>query len=256
MSSIIVSVFCSQCGEQFPFNPTEYRELCYFKLPKHCPKCLDERQHRPDVTLSRKELFGVSCKIASLPPAEWQQVQWEEKDSPAWHLVIKGERFGVSWRGRIDLWSVSSEPPKVGNVVRLSEMEVLKRIAVRKWSSGTRSMERQVPLALAQKENSDSSVEMREEKRIYVRIDPTDELPQGRKLVWIEAHTKTTLKGLGRQYHASLSGSPIWCQKVLGGYRSGRAHSVGWLAVVDPENPVIHSFREGGCVEETRYPAD
>lgn len=65
--AIIISIQCSECGEQFPANLDQYRSMGLAALPKACPKCLDVRQERPDVTVSRKEIFSVCCSIASLP---------------------------------------------------------------------------------------------------------------------------------------------------------------------------------------------
>jgi hypothetical protein len=56
------------------------------------------------------------------------------------------------------------------------------------------------------------------------------------RLVWVTAPYKTTLKGYGRQYAYALKGSPLWAQRVSGGYRSGRAGTSAILALVDDEH--------------------
>jgi len=261
--SIIISIHCSRCGEKFPVNINEYRLLGFHALPKSCPRCKDEEQGRPDVTLQRRELFSVTCRIASLPPVEWVQVRAVAGDKPAWKGVVKGKMFGAAWVGRIDLYSVAPQPPRVGEVVNLVEMQVLKRVA-KKWQHRVRSdfklghaveysVSRRVPLADAENEGA----QVFEERWEYIRLDPADEAdPQGRQLVWAKAHTKTTLKGFGRQYWATIEGNPIWQRTVTGGYRSGRASTTGCLAVVDGDHPLLIVHKEGGAEEITRIPPE
>lgn len=254
----IISIRCSSCGEVFESNATQLVQMGLRDFPRKCPKCLDEFQIRPDVTLARTEIFSVTCRISSLP-GEWQRVEHPD-DHPSWRMVIKGGQFGASWSGRIDLWTTSQEPPQVGDTVRLVEMEVKKRVAKKYWSRPTLEYGvvagwRQISLSDYVEGNPDYRIE--EEVRRYIRLDPApDEDPQGRQLVWVTAYTKNTLKGFGRQFWASLEGSPIWHQEVVGGARSGRFHTTGWLAVVDPDNPVFHNFTESGHTEIKRIPAE
>lgn len=176
-------------------------------------------------------------------------------DFPGWRMVVKGQRFGATWSGRIDLWTVAQEPPKVGDVVYLREMEVIKRVAKARWERatlehGTVSGHRQVPLGT-------EGAEEYEEEREYIRLDPApDREPRERELVWVQAYTKTTIKGFGRQYHAHLEGSPLWHQEVSGGVRSGRAYTQAWLAVVDPDHPIVRVFRENEQEESMRIPPE
>ncbi len=219
---------------------------------------MDKRQDRPDITISRRAIFEVKVKISSTLPCKWQKVEDPKNDTlkPVYHGVIKGDQFGADWNGRIDLWAIMPEPPKVGQAVKLTEMEVEKTVAKEKWSRetmhyGTVHGYKQVPLGTEKAEEFT-------EKRNYVRLEPVeaDENTNYPKLIWVEAYSKTTLKGFGRQYHASLSGSPIWKKEVSGGYRSGRASTTVWLAVVDKNNFVKFSHRENGEENFTYYPPE
>lgn len=251
--AIILKIECGECGQQFAANLDQYREMGMAALPQSCPKCLDCFQQRPDITLERKEIFSICCSISSLP-GEWQRVE-RPNDFPGWRMIIKGSYFGASWSGRIDLWTVAVEPPKIGDVVYLREMEVSKKVAKVRWERatlehGTVSGYRQVPLGT---ENAQEY----EEKREYVRLDlAPDRDPKGRELIWVKARSKTTLKGFGRQYHSFLEGNPLWHTGVSGGVRSGRENTEAWLAVVDKNHPVIRRFKENGQEELERIPAD
>jgi hypothetical protein len=250
---------CQECGEDFAFSPRQYVHLGLPEWPKRCPACLDRAQGRPDITLAREELFRACVRIDSLPAGEWVKstaMPVADGERQPWRLTVKGSRYGADWNGRIDLFSHLPVPPEPGNFVTLVAMRVTKRVAKRAWARqtlehGTVYGERQVPLA-----EDGQGVRQVEEVRTYVRLDPP--MPGGsggRQLVWAEARTKTTIKGLGRQYHAELGGDPIWFHEVRGGYRSGRAHTTARLAVVSAERPMLRLHREGETVEETSFPA-
>lgn len=252
----IVSIRCSVCGNDFNFNVQQYKGLGLADMPDKCPTCLDKRQHRPDITLRRTEIFSAVCLITSLPQAQWERFQGNKDDRPSWHAVIKGNIFGASWQGRIDLWSHGQEPPRVGEMVRLIEMEVVKQVAKKSWERltlehGAVSGEVQVPMEQA----SEEGVRLVEEARRYIRLEPTKQTSD-MQLIWVTAYTKTTLKGFGRQFWAHLEGNPIWSKEISGGARSGRFNTTGMLAIVDRDYPVIHIHTENGHTEETRIPAE
>lgn len=238
--AIILRCICSFCGAEFDVNPSEYSILGLSYLPKRCPKCIDIQQKRPDITLSRKELFSSIVQIHSLPPGEWSRYQAAGTDVPVWRMLVKGSLFGASWNGRIDLWATGGEPPKPSDVVQLSWMESVKRI-VKKEPEVDR----------------DQATSEVEEVRRYVRLDPApDAEPNGRVLVWASAHSKTTLKGFGRQYSESLEESSIWKLGISGGVRSGRERTSAVLAIVHEDSPIRIIHREGGSLEERYIPSD
>lgn len=232
---------CQECGKYFVAYPHLY-PVDWEGDPKCCPTCTDVRQLRPSVVVSRQEMVvydGVT--IESLPFSYgWEERQQDGGDYPTYRMRVLGKAFGANWSGRIDLFA--TQPFEKSSVIMLREMVSEHRVKKVTESrhhiqrdihdSGTHSVTYTVPL------QSDEGEEVIETRK-YLVLEPTDTPASGMKLVWVEAHTKTTLKGLGRQYYAQISGSPIASWSVYGGYRSGRANIHGMLAIVDVEHPVI-----------------
>jgi len=246
----VLKMVCQSCGEEFPVSPEHFARLGFRILPKRCPKCVDLSQRRPSVVVERR-LLNVydGVELVSLPPGEWQDVKAWEKDVPAFKLTIKGSRYGASWSGRIDLFAPVL--PQAGDIVSVREMEVKHLIKVRREQRGTLehgkvTVEKELPITADDPEAEDVI-----RVRRYLTIEPFDGEPTS-KLVWAEARTKTTLKGFGRQYWARVEGAPIASWKVKGGYRSGRAYTVGVLAIVDSDHP-LYVITEGDTEEEKIY---
>jgi hypothetical protein len=245
--------------KEFQYDQEQYRRLGLEQAPKRCPECIDKAQLRPDHTLARREIFAASVVIESLP-GEWEQTpadyQGKSVTVPSWHMYVKGRRFGASWNGRIDIWAQGERPTATGDIVYLRYMEVDKRIAKKSWSlqtleHGFISGERQVAITRLGEEGVREDTETRR----YIRLEPTTEYPDG-TLMWLEAKTKTTLKGFGRQYWAHLQGDGLFKLEVYGAYRTGRAYTSGWLVVVDQDHPVWHVHTEDGETITTRIPAE
>lgn len=269
--TLTVGLTCSQCGSTFQVSLASYDAMGITSLPRRCPTCADVRQHRPQVVLARQELWADDIKVGRSAAellrglAEFRP---RDSDKPCWRLVVKGDRYGASWSGRIDVYS-HVEPVRLGagEVVHLAHMEVRHRVWVQPWTRptmehGTASGYRRVPPPGAETETAPVATrsgetlgepEEREETSQYVALLPSSSGsdPAG-TLVWATARTKTTIKGLGRQYYAALEGSPLWSLRVSGGVRSGRESTDAILAVVEEGNPLIHVFREEGA--ETRTP--
>ena len=75
-------------------------------------------------------------------------------------------------------------------------------------------------------------------------------------LVRVEAHSKYTLKGLGRQYSAGYNADYcLWCVTMGGSCRTGRINTEIIVAVVNAQNPLILWHREGESYEESYIPA-
>jgi len=194
----------------------------------------------------------IMCAIESLP-GDWQQfVTGQHDDHPCVRMTVKGDRYGVAWNGRIDIYAHTTWQP--GDVVWLTELEVVHRVkAVEKRCSTSpftqlaggpvaKIVHEKVPLWY--RREGEEVIETRR----YVRLDNVrDEeianlsdaehatMP---RLVWREAHSKTTIKGFGRQYANQLRGVPLWEKRVSGGCRTGRIHSEGSLALVDDDHPL------------------
>jgi len=238
---------CRDCGKEF-----ESRIIRGFWLSR-CPECADVRQHRPSAVKERTVVVEpIMCAIESLP-GDWQQfVTGQHDDHPCVRMTVKGDRYGVAWNGRIDIYAHTTWQP--GDVVWLTELEVVHRVkAVEKRCSTSpftqlaggpvaKIVHEKVPLWY--RREGEEVIETRR----YVRLDNVrDEeianlsdaehatMP---RLVWREAHSKTTIKGFGRQYANQLRGVPLWEKRVSGGCRTGRIHSEGSLALVDDDHPL------------------
>lgn len=234
---------CSQCSKQFPYYTPE--------PPKLCPRCSDIAQKRPTICIARNTLhkyYGI--KIVSLPK-KWVEKQTGEKnDYPSYYICMKGRRYGARWSGRIDIYA--SRPFEVGDIINIREMQVVhltKKLFVTKHffrGGGSYTIEKPVPYFDAPEE----AVEQKE-KREYLVFEKSRE-PEIARLVWAEAHTKTTLKGLGRQCWASVEGAPLVSWEISGCMRSGRKQTTGVLAIVDEEHPLIIK-KTGGIKGEEVY---
>ena len=248
MSSIpVLKLVCQRCEKEFPVSPEHFMRLGFKHLPKRCPTCKDEIQGRPSVVTER-EVLNVydGVEIVSLPALSWEKVS--ASDIPTYKMVVKGSIYGASWSGRIDIHS--TKIPKVGDIVSIREMYSKHRVKVkrneRKTLHGTVSIEETLPITT---DDPDAYETIHSHR--YLVLEPWEGEPTS-KLVWAEARTKTTLKGLGRQYWARVEGAPIASWKVKGGYRSGRAYTVGVLAIVDSEHP-LYVITEGDIKEEKVY---
>jgi len=251
MNSIpVLKLVCQTCGEEFPVNPGHFAQMGFKNLPKRCPTCADKAQARPSVAVERN-LLNVydGVEIVSLPPGKWQETEGYKKDVPAFRLTVKGSRYGAAWNGRIDLFTAAV--PEIGAVVSIREMESRHLIKVRReqrqtLEHGVVTVEKELPITA---DDPDAKEVIRVHR--YLVLEPFDG-PAICRLVWAEADTKTTLKGFGRQYWADLKGSPIASWQVTGGYRSGRAHTTGALAIVDQDHP-LYVIKTGDIEGEEVY---
>jgi hypothetical protein len=245
---------CDNCGRGFVWSPRSFRAMgLSLRVPKRCPMCNDERQHRPAVVLERRELWGATVRLGETAACLFQHAEvWRasERDIPGWRLTLRGKMFGADWSGRIDVYfQVDPKSLRPGQVVSLSHMESRSRVWVQKWTKQT--MEHGEVSGYARCKPTDEGANEREEAGQYVTILPAPEgvEPVG-TLVWAQAYSKVTLKGFGRQYAARLEGTPLWQMSVKGAARSGRFNTDARLAVVEEGNPLIHVHREDG--EEER----
>lgn len=245
----VIKLVCQKCGRDFDVNPEHFAQLGFKNLPKRCPRCVDEIQRRPSIVQERV-LLNVydGLEIVSLPGA-WEECQGSDKDVAAYKMTVRGSRYGACWSGRIDLFALRSFAP--GDIVSIREMEVKHLVKEHYESRGTIygttvTITTQLPVT---SEDPDAGEVVR--TRRYLVLEPWDG-PAFCRLVWAEARTKTTLKGLGRQYWAELSGAPIAQWRVTGGYRSGRAHTTGVLAIVSDEHP-LYVVKTGAIQGEEVY---
>ncbi|MBD0265535.1 MAG: hypothetical protein ICV78_23295 [Tolypothrix sp. Co-bin9] len=200
---------CRNCGREFMSYFTRGAWLC------RCPQCSDVQQRRPSVVQERNLVYQQICKLESLPKA-WERFQASQKDAGCWKIELRGGDWGASWLGRVDIYSLDLIPPAPGQIVLFEELESVHKI------------------------NQQNALVL--EKRKYVRISAagmqlvSEDSP---RLIWLQARSKTTLKGVGRQYRYDIVGSPLWEWRVKGGVRSGRSWIEGALAIVDNDHPLI-----------------
>ena len=235
---------CRECVQPF---------LCYTKnTAKTCPKCSDVKQLRPSIVETREELFSLDgIKITSLP-GEWVKYKADyETDYPCYKIDLSGSRFGTSWNGRIVIYATHEF--KVGNIVRLREM-----LATHKTKTVTSShknlegddyqLTKETPITSADGEETVLS-------RPYLVLERSERSTATSELISVEAYSKTTLKGFGRQFSANLGGSPIRHWEISGAARSGRFSTTFWLAIVDNDHPVIRFHTENDQTPSKIYPS-
>ncbi len=223
---------CRECQKYFIFWPEKLPGEGAF--PKLCSTCQDVRQGRPSVAVERREIAVYDAvEIVGLPSAEWQEFQGTKTDSPAYKIDVRGKEFGADWNGRIIIYA--ARPYSVGEIVSIRHMEVVHRVKAvseeRQTVYGKVDVEKILPVTA---EEGDEKLFTGQ----YLVLEEAKKEVVG-KLVWAEAHTKTTIKGFGRQYWAEVSGQPLAEWRVNGGVRSGRAHTTGVLAIVSEDYPLV-----------------
>lgn len=198
---------CATCGKQFQSYLVRGAKL------RRCPTCADIKQGRPSIVVDRGIDFHQIIKIENLP-GSWQVFQATRKDAPCWKISVKGDMFGVSFSGRIDIFSHDVVPPKPGDAALFESCVSVHR----------------------REDLPDRPLEIREYFRLSnAGMQAEEELP---RLIWLTAEYKTTIKGLGRQYKNSLVGSPVWEHRISGQCRTGRYGGTGAMAIVDDAHPL------------------
>lgn len=226
---------CEDCGKYFVYYPAALPQA---STPKRCPRCQDLRQNRPSVVEGRREIgFYPGVEVQNLPTTQWvEYTPAYPGDAGCFVMVVKGKDFGEDWKGRIDIFA--SREFGRGDVVNIRYMEAAHRIKVVTETRptlhhGEVAVEHQVPLDHPEGEEALRT-------RRYLVLEPTEPNTESTtRLVWATAYTKTTIKGLGRQFWSKIEGSPIAEWRISGGVRSGRAHTDGVLAIVDADHPLV-----------------
>lgn len=155
-----------------------------------------------------------------------------------WRLNIKGNiGQGVSWIGRLDIYSHIENP--IDQFCNIRLMEVTRNRKITKMEKDENGNEKEI-LDLIEGE-----------KQKYLVLEPSEEESE-LKLYWIRADYKTTLKGLGRQYHAQIDlTTAVWAKEFYSSCRSGRYGSKMALVIVSPDHPAYYK-QTGDIQNETR----
>jgi hypothetical protein len=206
-----------------------------------CPTCADTVQGRPAeaVVVDRRCLQVFPAVAVCLSEKLFAPFQARSKDRPCLRAVIKGDTLknGVSWDGRLDVYAIATELPKVA---RVRVMEVT-------HAKGHSRIERHgEPLMRKEEVRVDYSPSYQ-----YLVLEPTDQAPTA-ALIFPSVCYKTTLKGFGRQYHAKMDASQaLWAQELSCCARSGRFGTYGAIAIVDDQHPVV--TEQTGDVKSKKY---
>lgn len=266
---LTINLHCTRCEKQFQVALDVYRTLEFSTLPKRCPTCCDEIQGRPDVVLDRTTISEYICRVdQSFARFFDRAIEFKPipTDSGSRRLTLKGSDYGAQWSGRVDLYS-HLWPVSAGDVVTVTHNAVKRRVwyvkterrtvfDTRTWTTTRRVPQSYSPIA------GESEVGQREEVNEYLllsrNLDSTaamlqrDALPT---LCFLEAYSKETLKGLGRQFRRRIEGEPLAAWSVSGGCRSGRYGTHAMIAVVDPLDP-LHVVGVGDLADlNTTVPA-
>jgi len=248
--SVVVEKVCRTCGKPFNYSVNTYQALGISSVPEDCPTCCDkkQRQDETDVVRERRclhEFVGVDVR---LPKDLFEVFRANDRSRTGLRAIIKGKDLpgswtGRSWDGRIDVHVPGVDSPDfLPRVGRVRVMEV-------RHAAGHKRTERHgVPMGPKEEVEVEYS-----DTYLYVVIEPmpfADTEPT-MALVLASVDYKTTLKGFGRQWHASLDDSrALWSVRLSNQARSGRFGTLGCLAVVDDSHPVVAT--QTGSLENTR----
>lgn len=274
---MITMQICSECGQPFQIYQRRARGQRY------CPTCADRRQQRPTVVLRREALAAYNgVRIHSLP-GEWRLfTAAADRDEPTWRMEARGEDYGDAWEGTIVIHA--RRPFAAGDVVQLRHMRAVHEVKRATWSrptsswtslsGGPSSVTHSVPVPIAVPDEAIRAyalragepgnlfsrrsaaeaaaegrlrIEVVEEEREYVVLEPST-APATYSLVWLEATSKYTLKGLGAQYAEAIDApDAVWSMSVRGGVRTDRRHTVGRLLVLPAgATAAVESVGHGG----------
>lgn len=194
--------------------------------------------------------FKAPVTIHSLP-GEWMDCEPIKSNATRyWKMEVRGSQYGRNWDGQITIFSHTKEAPQIGDTVYMRIVRAEKRVkqiaffkepfnAGRIESTATLpayTTEEEIPALIESGKlhpNAAGSLLMDAVvEHEYIVLNDTHREPEY-NLVWVEAHTKTTIKGFGAQYRSEIDLSQAyWHQSIHGGVRSGRAHTTGTLALI------------------------
>lgn len=198
---ISVNKICVDCAKEFESF------FVFGTFPSRCETCRDLRKKKDLLTKERQVLQtfeGVRLET-DIP---WVECEKPRKGFQSWKYIRKGDYFGVSWVGRIDLFTEA--PFQKGDCVNIKEMLVTK-----------------IP-------RESQSGESGEEIRRYFQLKKSAIETPALELYLVDTRYKTTLKGFGRQYSYKLevSSEPLLHKRAAGSVRSGRRGGTTHLLVV------------------------
>lgn len=222
---------------------------------KKCETCLGEQRQKKQhqITVDRRCLGSWICKNM-LPRERFEVFTLPYKGSlSSLKATFKGSEFGASWRGRIDIY-VNGEKGKRNEFgflefpeyVRVRYMEVTKQSGIISEPNCNLGQEDTL-------EYSSTNYYLSLDYLYPDEVEGLEEIELDQQIVYVKAYTKTTNKGLGRQFWAKLEGNPIYAWYMRGGARGGRFGTEAAIAIVNKNNPIVS--KTWGDIEEYKsYP--
>jgi len=266
IATLTADMTCRSCGKPFAVGLLSLIDKGIRYVPTHCPACLDKRQGRPVVAVHTECVREwPAVRIHSLPCA-WEKFRGRDTDLPDWKISVRGARYGASWSGRIDIRAphhAFHNPPAAGDVVSVREMKGDREVMILRYTVptlhyGPSPRQKYLPMTASREEiakaeaDTGGKVDWVTETRTWLSLGSPMAETADRALLWMEAYSKTTQKGFGRQYAAGLNldaAEAMWC--VSGGCRSGRYSTQAALVICAPGAPISKWHREGGETTET-----
>ena len=251
-----ITLTCRSCGNDFQCDPVTFKAIGLPDLPKDCPACNDKKQDRPATAIvkGRNCLAEFPAVCVFLPAEKFAPFRAQSKDKPCLRATFKGSDLyggGDKWDGRLDVYVLADAVP---SVARLRVMQV-------EHEEGHRRIERRKDVANA---NPYASLSHPGQPKIdveveypatyqYLVLEPVEAEPVA-ALVMPQVQKKTTMKGLGRQWYASLDASrALWHQLLSRESRgTGRFWTQGVIAVVDDEH-YVETKQWGDISSHYRY---
>lgn len=233
---------CGICEESF---------VSRFENAKRCPGCCDRKKGNEanQITTERKMIDSWICKI-SLPSSHFHAfTTGKHRENLCLRAIYKGKDPYVAWSGRLDVFishegGNREEPPEFPVYGKVRLMEVTK-------SAGN----------VDERERNGKKLRPIQYSPVYqyLAIDPlqAEPKPVDGELIYKTAASKTTLKGLGRQYAAWFDSSHcLFAFQMECHMRSGRASVSKVIAIVNSQHPLFFGFRENGTEEITTFCSD
>lgn len=273
MPTLVANMSCQTCGKSFPFSPLAMLDRGLDQFPTHCPACNDRRQSAPVVRHGDECLREWGAVTIHSLPSGWVGCRLGEL--AGWRCDFSGSKYGASWEGRIVLHAPAQcfpAPPARGQVVSVRDMvssvEVVTVTTYRAtMHHGAVPVVTYLPATTRDEdfpriaeehaycvtgygqspETRPAVVKRIVESRPHIVLGRPRGEDEGLRLLWLEAYSKTTLKGFGRQFHASLKldgVAAVW--SCSGGARSGRYGTEGALCIAAEGSPIGVEHRENG----------
>lgn len=225
---------------------------------KFCQQCIDDKKCKQDFQKTTERKCLATYIVKNFLPKKCFQIHetGNRKSAPALRAIFKGKDGGeVSWQGRMDVF-VSTEFYKNKLDSEESLWNLYPTIARMRIMEVTKQSGNKIKYEDTGKERSFSQT------RTYIVLEPLDETQFSEEdldgeLIYVQARSKYTLKGLGRQYSSFFrSDDCVWSYSMSCSCRSGRVSVESILAVVNKENPLVKVSREDGNETLIYFPAE